>query len=364
MADSLDPYIPVETNASPDSADVATAPATEEPALDEEVWSPRAPGDTAPALARLLGLPRATTEPNYSLLDRRIEGGLVIEEFSFDAEPGEEVSGILAKPDGATERLPAVLCLHGVNQGRKTVMGPEYTYDTRLNWLRGWGRELASQGFVTMGITQRTFGKRPGELSEQGKLELLYGRTLMGAFAWEAMASLDQLAARDDVDPQRIGLMGYGLGGIVGFYTAALDDRVKALVTVCGGVGSLDIFARWANPDYHDVSYYLPGILDQFDHPEIAASLAPRAYLLLTRDGDDGMPLEGVRRIEWESGAAWMERAVPNRLAVSVRPGAHNFTADDMDEAINWFNQWLVEVSPEAFTEADPTAPLSPDAED
>lgn len=323
---------------------------------ETETWAPRAPGEVPATLARLLGLPRIEEEPHALLIDRRIEEGFVIEEFSFDSEPGENVTGMIAKPDEMDRPLPAVLCLHGVNQGRKTVMGDRYYYDSRLGWLRGWGRELAHQGFVTASITQRTFGKRSGQLHEQGKIEQLHGRSLMGAFVWEAMQTLDMLAKRDDVDENRMAVIGYGLGGTVGLYTAALDDRVKCLVTVCGGIGSLDLFARWSDVNYHDVSYFIPGILEHFDHPELVASLAPRAYLLLARDADASMPIEGVRRVEWEGGARFHELAVSDRLKISVRPGSHDFTTEELTEASDWLSEWLSPEAAGAFTVLDPDA--------
>ncbi|MBW3624015.1 MAG: alpha/beta hydrolase family protein [Armatimonadetes bacterium] len=323
---------------------------------EEDPWRPRAQGETPTTLARLLGLPRTDGDTNVRLLDRRIEEGLIIEEFSFDSEPGEDVTGILAKPDEMNHPLPAVLCLHGVNQGRKTVMGDRFYYDSRLGWLRGWGRELARQGMLTVSITQRTFGKRSGQLSEQAKIEQLYGRSLMGAFVWEAMQTLDMLASRDDVDENRMGVMGYGLGGTVGFYTAALDDRVKCLVTACGGIGSMDLFARWSDVNFHDPSYFIPGILEHFDHPELVASLAPRAYLLLARDADASMPIEGVRRIEWEGGTRYQDLAVSDRLKITVRPGSHDFNTEEVEEAAVWLSEWLSPEAARAFTVSDPDA--------
>jgi dienelactone hydrolase len=321
--------------------DGGEAPGESESAEPE--WRPRASGETARVLSNLLRLPRASGDEEITMLDRRIESGLVIEDFRFDSEPGETVSGMLAKPEGDDRRLPVILCLHEINQGRKTVMGESYVYDDSLNWLRGWGRELARRGFITAGITQRTFGKRPGELDEQAKVELLYGRTLMGGFVWEALQTLDLLARRDDADPNRLGIVGYGLGGTVAFYTAVLDDRVQALATACGGIGSMDLLARWSDADYHDLSYFIPGILDHFDHADLISSLAPRAYLLLTRDSDEGMPLEGIRRAEWEGGARFRELAAETRFKVSVRPGARDFDADEFDEAANWMMHWLSE---------------------
>jgi dipeptidyl aminopeptidase/acylaminoacyl peptidase len=43
----------------------------------------------------------------------------------------------------------------------------------------------------------------------------------------DARAAIDALEKDSLVDPQRISLFGYSMGGMVGLYTAALDPRVK-----------------------------------------------------------------------------------------------------------------------------------------
>jgi len=45
---------------------------------------------------------------------------------------------------------------------------------------------------------------------------------------WRTRApAIDALERDSQVDPQRIYLFGYSMGGTVGLYTAALDSRVK-----------------------------------------------------------------------------------------------------------------------------------------
>jgi pimeloyl-ACP methyl ester carboxylesterase len=50
----------------------------------------------------------------------------------------------------------------------------------------------------------------------------------------DTRAAIDLLKKDSLVDPQRIYLLGYSMGGMVGIYTAALDSRVKGVVSICG----------------------------------------------------------------------------------------------------------------------------------
>jgi hypothetical protein len=52
-------------------------------------------------------------------------------------------------------------------------------------------------------------------------------------FIWDAIRGLDYLAARPDVDAQRLGAFGCSGGGTITAFLSALDERVKATATAC-----------------------------------------------------------------------------------------------------------------------------------
>ncbi len=56
----------------------------------------------------------------------------------------------------------------------------------------------------------------------------------MGRMVEDTRAAIDALQKDTQVDPQRIYLFGYSMGGAVGLYTAALDARVKGVVSIAG----------------------------------------------------------------------------------------------------------------------------------
>ncbi len=97
------------------------------------------------------------------------------------------------------------------------------------------------------------------------------GRTLIGYEVQKMQAGLDAL--RTLAPEARLGVFGYGEGGLLALYTAALDDRVAATV-VSGYFGPRE--ALWQEPIYRN----LFGLLREFGDAEIAALITPRKLLI------------------------------------------------------------------------------------
>jgi pimeloyl-ACP methyl ester carboxylesterase len=50
----------------------------------------------------------------------------------------------------------------------------------------------------------------------------------------DVRAAVDALQKDARIDPDKIYLFGYGVGGMVALHTAALDPRIKGVVSICG----------------------------------------------------------------------------------------------------------------------------------
>ncbi|MDR3405627.1 MAG: dienelactone hydrolase family protein [Chthoniobacter sp.] len=95
------------------------------------------------------------------------------------------------------------------------------------------------------------------------------GRTMIGYEVQKVLAAVDWAA------PQNlpIGVAGYGEGGLVAFYAAAVDPRIQAAM-VSGYFKSRQ--QAWEEPLYRDVW----GLLREFGDAEIATLIAPRALVV------------------------------------------------------------------------------------
>jgi uncharacterized protein len=134
-----------------------------------------------------------------------------------DLEPGERRAGI-------------VLC-HG------------YT-GVRNIYLPDNARALAEAGYVVLNFDYKGWGDSDGPKTRLAP----YSRVA------DVQAALSFLSAHPQVDPERLGIYGTSYGGATVVFVAAIDPRVKCVVSVVGiGNG-----ARWMRsvrrPDeYHDL---------------------------------------------------------------------------------------------------------------
>ena len=94
---------------------------------------------------------------------------------------------------------------------------------------------------------------------------------------------------------------------------------------------------------YHSQYFYPAGFLKLFpgDQPEVFASLAPRAVLVVGRDQDQGMPVEGLRKLEREVKSNYASRGVVDRFAVHLTAGDHTYTEEMLRQVSEWFKRFL-----------------------
>lgn len=137
------------------------------------------------------------------------------ERVSFPSD-GLTLAGVLHVPDGAAprERRPALLVLHGFGSNKD---GGVALAVARL--LAGWG-------YIALRFDMRGCGDSQGQR----------GRVICLEQVEDTRNALSFLASRNDVDAERIGLIGNSFGAAVAVYTAGVDPRVAACIS-CGGWG-------------------------------------------------------------------------------------------------------------------------------
>jgi fermentation-respiration switch protein FrsA (DUF1100 family) len=139
---------------------------------------------------------------------------------------GIEIAGHLRVPAGSGPR-PGLVFTGPLSGVKEQVVG---TYAGRL----------AEAGFVTLAFDHRHFGESGGEPRQHenpaGKLA-----DLRDALSW--------LAARPEVDPDRLGACGVCLGGGYALRFAAFDPRVRAVGCVAGGYNDPAAMRAGMGPD-------------------------------------------------------------------------------------------------------------------
>jgi dienelactone hydrolase len=99
------------------------------------------------------------------------------------------------------------------------------------------------------------------------------GRHPIGYEVQKVLAAVDWFSSEHTTHDHKIGVIGYGEGGLLAFYAAALDTRIKA-ACVSGYFDSRQ--QLWQEPIYRNVF----GLLEEFGDAEIASLIAPRALIV------------------------------------------------------------------------------------
>ena len=130
------------------------------------------------------------------------------ERVTFPSD-GLKLSGIVHVPEGrkSGERRPAIVMMHGFGANKNG--GPE--------WLC---RQAESWGYVALRFDYRGCGESEGER----------GRVIAMEEVADARNAVTYMAARPEVDPDRIALCGSSLGAGVAIHAAAIDRRVAAVI--------------------------------------------------------------------------------------------------------------------------------------
>lgn len=156
-----------------------------------------------------------------------------------------------------------------------------------------FARRLAESGcrVLVPTLIDRTMEKRNGRANLTNR-EFLYrsafelGRHLIGYEVQKVLAGVDWFA-KEGGKEAKIGVIGYGEGGMLALYAGALDPRITA-VCVSGYFG--DRNKVWSQPIDRNVF----GLLDEFGDAELATMMLSRKLVLEAAGGPQvNLPSEG-----------------------------------------------------------------------
>jgi acetyl esterase/lipase len=278
--------------------------------------------------------------PEMKIISQSDRDGFTRLEITYQAEADDAVPGLLYLPKPRTQgqRYPAALALPptGWKKNRR-VDGKDKTPQNL-----DYAVELAQRGFVVLVPDYPSLGEYPYDFQ---KSRFASG-TMKGIF--NHIRGIDLLIAREDVDPCRIVALGHSLGGHNSMFLGAFDQRVKVVVSCCGWTpahhyygGKLD---GWAQ------DRYMPHIRNRFgldpdrlpfDFYEVAAALAPRAFLSISPLGDDNFDVSGVRKAEPKVREVFALLGASERVEFLYPDCKHDFTPEMREAAYHFIEKNL-----------------------
>lgn len=304
------------------------------------------------AIWELFGEGRPTAMPDAVTDKVEQRDGYRLEHFTFKNGVGDTVYGYALIPDGLVGRGPAVLYHHyhggRYANGKNEVIDPG-AFDEFGRPGFAPAERLAQMGYVVVAIDAYAFGERrwqgPAGRKEEGRLTewalskvfLWRGRNLWGRMVCDDILALNYLCARPEVDPDRIACMGMSMGATRSWWLAAMDDRIKACISVSCLTRYQNLIAVGA-VNQHGFYYFVPGMLSRgIDAEAVVACIAPRAHLTLTGDQDSGSPVDGVRIINgFQEGLYELYGRRENFCGIIYAGTGHVWNMDMWNAAVDW----------------------------
>jgi dienelactone hydrolase len=219
----------------------------------------------------------------------------------------DRISAYLIRPPGKRGRLPAVVYLHGAQGDRSELL-------VQSTWI-------AARGAIALTITAPS--SVVPEPQVKGVQFLRWQADIQKRDVVAVRRAVDLLSARPDVDPKRIGFVGWSAGSHTGAILAGIEPRLQAVVLMSCGVAPVSEYAALAGQALRaPIRRYL-GSIDPLRYIRRA-----QASSLLLQDGraDTVVPRAALltvvqatppgSRVRWyDAGHALNNRAYRDQLA-------------------------------------------------
>ncbi len=268
---------------------------------------------------------------NVHVVDTIQQDGFKIVKLYYESLPKLYVPADLYIPDNITEPVPGVLYVCGHSRTQKVRYQP-------------FPRKFAQLGFVCLIIETIQWGEVLGShwgCYSEGRFHWYSrGYTPGGVELWNSIRGLDLLCAREEVDPDQLGVTGISGGGAYTWYLAAADPRIKVAAPVCG-TGTVEAHIHQRTIDGHcDCMMFINTYLR--DVHDMGALIAPRPLMVASANRDGLFSIESIRTSFNYIKKIYELYGATDDLKLVETPGGHSYHETSRTKIFSFFIKHLM----------------------
>ena len=263
-----------------------------------------------------------------------------MEALTFAAADGERIPAVFCRPPPGAPPAPAVIYAHA--HGRRYEMGCDELMRGRPALRSPYGPALRRTGIAALSLDMLCFGGRrsPGE-EARAKAALWRGETLFGQMIAELSGAAGFLTRCPAIDPERIGVIGFSMGGTHAFWLAALDARIRCAASLCAFADIAALIDGGAH-DLHGSYMTVPGLLPSWSTGRVAAQAAPRPLFLGVGLEDPLTPKDPFETALRDVQSGYAAAGALDALSVHIeRKGGHQETPEMRAAALAFLGETL-----------------------
>jgi len=304
---------------------------------------------TLAALKQSLGaMPQQSWPLKPQMIERKEYPDFYMERIAYTTMEHVNVPVLVLIPKHDDGPWPVVLACHGHGNGQQDAVGLDASDNELIEpgSHQRFAVQLVRQGLLVVIPEVMGFGVRRIEEDIKDNRNytscaalsahlLMHGRTLAGMRVYEAMRALDYIQSRADARKESIGVFGFSGGSLIGAYTAALDERIKAIALS----GWMNTFEESILAMRHCIDNYLPSILLHAEQPDLVRLLAPRPLFIEAGEHDHIFPVQAVKRTVTLLEQWYAEHGASEQLGHDIHSGKHEISGRS---SVPWLYSKLV----------------------
>ena len=302
------------------------------------------------------------TSPNPS------EGGglsylQALKTYKVDIDRGwYHIPALLMVPEGDGP-FPAVNLLHDHGAhlfiGKEKMIRPVDDVEEVLQDADQWveklyggqylGNYLCSKGYVVLAADAPMWGERGrAEGADRSQYDvvagnmMMYGLNLCAQMTYDDIATTRFLASLPVVDKERIGCVGFSMGGYRSWMLSALSDEIRAAAAVCWMVTTdVQMTWRYGRKENGGFANSIPLLRQYMDYPHIASIACPKPMLFISGRQDKLFPVEGVERAFSIMHDVWRSQKADDMLQTELWDMPHECNKEVQERILHFLDEHL-----------------------